>query len=181
MRANGENSIGLPDQALWRQSMAIECVDDEAERILDLAAFADDRLDADDGERVAEWLARDPAAASDVAAARAVTAGVAEHIAPASEAVVARASMLVPGAAAAAPAEVIAFPARRERPQLRGMAQWGSLAAAVAVAAWLGFTLGIDTSRALVPNDRPVSTGFLSDLLDAQTGLVGDPGEAPQS
>jgi anti-sigma factor RsiW len=158
--------------------MATDAVDDEAERFLDLAGFADDRLDADDRERVAEWLARDAAAAADIGAAQSLAA--AEPFAPAPEAIVARASALVPGAAARA--NVVAFPAgRRRRAGLRGVAQWGSLAAAVAIAAWLGFTLGTNTSQALALNDRPAFAGFLNDLLDNQAGLIGDPSEVPQT
>ena len=62
---------GSSDAALWRRSRAIDMVEDEAERYLDLAGYADGRLDPDDRERVAEWLATDPVAAGDVAAARA--------------------------------------------------------------------------------------------------------------
>jgi anti-sigma factor RsiW len=176
MRANG-NSAGA-DKALWRRSIITDADDDETAGFLDLAGFADDRLDADDRERIEEWLARDPAAAADVAAARSNVVG-AESFAPVPEAVVTRACAIASDAARLG--DVIAFPPRREPARLRGMAQWGSLAAAVAVAAWLGFTLGIDTSRALVLNEQPAAAGFINDLLDAQTGLVGDPAEAPQT
>src|SRR5438105_478543 len=60
----------LPDGALWRQSRMTDAAEDEAGRFLDLAGFADGQLDPDDRERVAEWLAGDPIAAGDVAAAR---------------------------------------------------------------------------------------------------------------
>lgn len=177
MRANGENPAGLPDQTLWRQSLETDCADDEAQRFLDLAGFADDRLDADDRERVAEWLLQDPAAAADIAAARSFADFA---VPPAPEAVVARARLLVPEATQQN--RIVAFPvARRERPGLRGVARWGSLAAAVAIAAWLGFTLGINTGQALALNDRPVAAGLLNDLLDTPSNLIADPGEASQT
>src|ERR1700752_4989035 len=67
-----QESAGLSDRALWRHSCATDSVDGEAEaeRYLDLAGFADGRLDPDNQERVADWLGCDPAAAADVAAAR---------------------------------------------------------------------------------------------------------------
>ncbi|HEV2301909.1 MAG TPA: hypothetical protein VGR91_10110, partial [Stellaceae bacterium] len=63
------------DRALWRRSLATEAPPDEAEHFLDLAAFADDRLDDDERERVAALLT--PEAAADVAAARAPLAAAA--------------------------------------------------------------------------------------------------------
>ncbi|HTV88048.1 MAG TPA: hypothetical protein VME41_03440 [Stellaceae bacterium] len=159
--------------------MATEAAD-EAARFLDLAGFADGSLDIDDRERVAEWLARDPAAAADVAAARSNAAAL-EAFIPASEAIVARARALLSPSPAAA--DIVAFPAwRRDRPRLLGMAQWGSLAAAVAVAAWLGLTLGIDTSQAFVgAGARPAQASLLGDLLDAQPPALGPLGEDSQT
>ena len=69
-----EPPAGLPDAALWRRARMVDMTMDDGERALDLAGFADLRLDADDRERVAEWLAGDPIAAGDVAAARILTA-----------------------------------------------------------------------------------------------------------
>src|SRR5579884_3514156 len=144
MRGERTSGTGLPDGALWQRSRTTEAGEDEAARLLDLAGFADGLLDIDERERVAELLAGDPAAAEDIAAAQALSAA-AEHL-PAAPAVVARACALVPRTAA-----VIPFPSRRGGSVLRlpGMARWGSLAAAMAVASWLGFTLGMDTSRSI--------------------------------
>jgi anti-sigma factor RsiW len=186
MRANGKDPIGQPDRALWRQSVLTDVTEDDAACLLDLAGFADDLLDPDDRERVAEWLAGDLTAAADVAAAR-VVAALVEPFAPAPEAIVARACGLVAGRGEPQADNFVVFPAwRRQSAGLRGTVQWGGLAAAVAVAAWLGFTLGIDTSRAFA-NDRPApaaaaaTAGFLNDLLDTQTSLVGDLGEGSQT
>src|SRR6185312_309716 len=96
-----------------------------------------------DRARVAAWLARDPEAAADVAAAR-LPADAAIAI---DEAVIRRAVELVEpdsSAGRSAEADVIAFPARRRvygRPWFT-VAGWGSLAAATVVAGWLGFNLG---------------------------------------
>src|SRR5216684_3955788 len=87
---------GSPDAALWRRSQTVEITEEaaQAERYLDLAGFADEGLDPDDRERVAEWLAQDPVAAGDVAAARTLAFEAAEAVA---EPVVARAVALVGG------------------------------------------------------------------------------------
>src|SRR5436853_6445930 len=92
-----EPATELPDRALWQRSGMTDAAEDDAERILDLAGFADGLLDADDRERVAERLAGDPLAAGDVAAARALAAQN-DRLEPAPETVVARASTLLAGA-----------------------------------------------------------------------------------
>src|SRR5579862_8901611 len=117
-----------PDRALWRASRTMDAPDDEAERFLDLAGFADGRLDTDDNARVAEWLQRDPAAAADIAAARALLA--AGDIEAAPEMPVARACALV-GGSAVDHGTIVPFPVRRREPSapLRRMAGWGSLVA----------------------------------------------------
>jgi len=180
MRANGKDPAEPSDSTLWRWSVLADAPDDEAARLLDLAGFADGTIDVDDRERVAEWLVGDAAAAADVAAARARSAAP-RALAPIPESVVGRAVALI---GFAPPADnVVTLPAWRAGGlRLQGMAQWGSLAAAVAVAAWLGLTLGMTTSRAFVGNQQPaVAGGFLGDLLDAQTSFLGLPGEGSQT
>src|SRR6266446_8382277 len=68
--ADGKPRAASPDSALWRRSLAIDVAEDEDERFLDLAGYAEDRLDPDERDRIAERLAKDPIAAADVAAAR---------------------------------------------------------------------------------------------------------------
>ena len=96
MRGNDtrrDQAAELPDAALWLRSRTVEMTEDaaEAERYLDLAGFADGRLDPEDRERVAGWLVDDPVAAGDVAAARALAADP-ERLDAAPEPVIARAS-----------------------------------------------------------------------------------------
>ena len=167
--AGREPPADLPERELWRRSRVTETVEDEAERCLDLAGFADRLLDPDERERVAERLARDPDAAADVAAARALARGAVYASPP--EAVVARARALVGGDAGAD--NVLPF---RPRPGGRAMArwaaQWGSLAAAVVIAGWLGFTLGMDTSHAFGPGRA--GDDVLDELIDVSAGLMRD-------
>jgi len=163
-----------PDGALWRRSRMTDVPEDAAERYLDLAGFADGQLDPDDQARVGEWLDRDPIAAGDVAAARTI-AGMARQPPTVPEAIIARALSLV-GAGTPQVAAVIPFPSRqqRERPRLNRVAGWGSLVAALAVASWLGFSLGVDTSLSFTQSGQAREDGFLHELLDPSTGFLRD-------
>src|SRR5215207_1579978 len=99
--------MDIADRILWRRSQATDVVDDEGARYLDMAAFAEERLDPDERERVAEWLLSRPDAAGDIEAARALASGVAP--AELSETAVARACVLVGSGAASRPGSVVAF------------------------------------------------------------------------
>ena len=174
-----ESSIDLTDPALWRRSRVTNATEDDAERILGLAGFADGSLDPDDRERVADWLAVDPLAAGDVVAARALAAQ-ADRLAPAPEPVIARASLLV--GSTGQHGNVVRFPAiRSRRPALHRIASWGSLAAVMAVASWLGFTLGVDTSLSFAQRGQPGEDGFFSEMLDTSPGFMRDPSEGNQT
>jgi len=179
--AQDEEYLGLPaerdaDRGIWRRARVADAPDDEGARLVDLAAFADGRLDEDERERVAALLARDPAAAADVAAVRVVPGGAAE-LAEALERVVARASALVPGAALGG-ARVLAFPPALRRRALHGFARWGSLAAAIATASWLGFAMGSDLGLAF---SQPAGDGFLNEALDPGGGILRDLGEGTRT
>jgi anti-sigma factor RsiW len=166
-----------PDGELWQRSQAIKPAGD-AQRFLDLAAFADNRLDHDETERVAGLVAGDPDAAADVAAAR-ILADAVPMTAP--EAVIARAAALVTGplgTAIDAPrveAVVIAFPAQHRvapRPWFPAIASWSGLAAAIAFAGWLGFDLGSGFSN-FSPLGRADGVSA-SEVFDLSPPLVRD-------
>jgi anti-sigma factor RsiW len=175
-----QRAAGLPDRALWQRCCMIDMEEDEAERFLDLAGFADGRLDPDDRERVAELLAGDPAAATDIAAARTL-AEMVDRSEAAPESVVARACALVDDGAPQGDTVTPFPPSRRDRPRLHGMASWGSLAAAMAVASWLGFALGMDTSLSFAQIRQPGEDGFLRELLDPATPFMRDLTEGAQT
>jgi hypothetical protein len=183
MRGKGprrEPAAEVPDRALWQRSRMTEAAEDDAERALDLAGFADERLHLDDRERVAEWLAGDPLGAGDIAAAR-VLGARAEQLAVPPEPVIARALALVPSGAPQ-PGTVIPFRlGRRHRPTLRSVAGWGSLVAAMVVAGWLGFTLGEDASLSLARFGPSGEDGFLRELLDPGAGFISDLTEGAQT
>jgi anti-sigma factor RsiW len=162
------------DRVLWLRSRLADAPADEVARFLDLAGFVDGLLDADERERVAAVVAGDPAAAADVSAAQALAGGV-EGRPPGFERIVARASALVPDPHLTG-ARIIAF-APRHRRVLHGVAQWGSLAAAILVASWLGFSMGSDTSLALRQPGLSSDTSLVPELFDPGTGFLRDFGE----
>ena len=170
-------------RVLWRRCRSADLAMDEGARFLDLAAFADGLLEGEERDRVAATLAADPAAAADVAAARAIAGG---RPAPPGglERIILRASALV-AEQATGPNRVLPFPpmpARRHR--LQGLARWGSLAAAIIVASWLGFAMGsgasLELSQPAQPNQAGVDS-LLPELLDPASGFLRDLGEGRQT
>jgi anti-sigma factor RsiW len=161
------------DRRLWQRCRTMDADEDEAARFLDLAAYADGLLDIEERERVAALLAADPQAAADVRAAHALAD--AEGTSAGLERIVARASAISPDTE---PVRGKVVPlARRHGRLLQSLAQWGSLAAAIALAGWLGFAMGSDTSLALSSHRQPSDTGLLPELFDPGTGLLRDLGE----
>jgi anti-sigma factor RsiW len=165
--SGGKRPDRAADAALWRRSRLTDAADDEGARFLDLAAFAEGRLDSDEAERVAAWLADDPELAADVAAARNPAT------APIEPAVIARAVALVPAGETAA--NVVPFVRIRPRLIAHPAMRWGSLAAALLLASWLGFALGSDASLALGPSAQPGDEGYFSEWLDPTAGTLGNP------
>ena len=143
MRARGTSGSlppGIPDQSLWQHRREMDAAPDETERFLDLAGFADGRLDDDERERIAALIAGDPLAAADVGAARTLSEAA---IPAASGGVLARAAALIDPVQIGG--EILTFPQRSPPSRLwPAAASWGSLAAAIAFACWLGFDLGRD-------------------------------------
>jgi anti-sigma factor RsiW len=157
---------------LWRRSCLADASEDEAARFLDLAAFADGLLEPDEHDRIAALLAANPSAMDDVAAA----GGLRSNEEPARlERIIARACAIL---SEDPNSRVIAFP-RPSRGQriVHGLAQWGSLAAAIVVASWLGFAMGSDVSRTLRGPLPSSETSFLPELFDPGSGFLRDLGE----
>jgi hypothetical protein len=183
MRTDNERQEGsqrLSDPLLWQQVRATEVPQNEVERLLDLAAFADRLLDADEQERVAALLAADPDAAADVATARALRAT--DQTSAGLERIVLRACALQPDPiqpdTTTASSSVVALaPRLKRRPIFYDFARWGSIAAALAVASWLGFSMGTDASLALTEPRQPAETTLLPELFDPPIGLLRDLGE----
>lgn len=181
IRTGEEREVGSErgsDRLIWQRCRMIDAPEDEAARHLDLAAFADGLPDEDEHARVAALLATDPDLAADVGAARAL---VGADLAPdALERIVARATAVLSDAAAAR-GNVVAFAPRPGRRVVRIFAQWGSVAAALVVASWLGFAMGTDASLALSEPRQPSDAGFLPELFDPPAGLLRDLGEGQRT
>jgi anti-sigma factor RsiW len=152
----------------------MDAEEDVAARFLDLAAYAEGLLDIEERERVAALLIADPDAAEDVRAAQRLAD--AEPKSAGLERIVARARAISSDADSASD-NIIPLASRPSRRILQTFAQWGSLAAAVALAGWLGFAMGSDTSLALSDHRQPRDTGLLPELFDPGTGLLRDLGE----
>jgi len=163
--------LNRPDDAdLFRHYQAV--LGEPAPDATTLAAYAEGRLPAEAEPAVAAWLAAHPGVAEDIEVARMIAAlGDPPHDA-AAERIAARAEALV------LPANVV--PLRRPgRPRFvwREAASWTALAASVALAGWLGFSLGTDSYGALSAGDD--SAAGLSDVLDPPAGLFGTFAENP--
>lgn len=172
MRAQGTNGTRLPglsDRDIWRRSLETDASPDEATDLMDLAAFADGRLEPDEMALVEAVIARGAGAAADVAAARAL-AGTA--MTAATPAIIARAQALV--GEGKSEALLIAFPAPKptSRPWYSA-ASWSGLAAAMVVAGWLGFDLGSGLSTSPVFG-RPTEDLAANELIDAAPLMVRD-------
>lgn len=174
------------DRALWRYCRAANAPMDEAARFLDLAAFADGLLDEDERDRLAAVLGGDPDAAADVMAARLLSLrgdAATADLKPDMAKIIARAGALVADTGAE-PGRVLPFPVPPPRPALHRFAQWGSLAAAIVVASWLGFSMGRVASLTLIAPAQTSQIGeasFLPELLDPSTGFLRDLVEGQQT
>jgi hypothetical protein len=169
-------------RSLWRRCQSADAPMDEAARFLDLAAFAEGLLDEDEHDRVAADLAADLVATADVAAALALGGGLAALPAETGR-IIARASALV-SEAPSEPALVLPFHALPAHRILQGLAQWGSLAAAIVVASWLGFAMGSGASLDLSQPRQQSQVGvdsLLPEVLDPATGFLRDLGEGQQT
>jgi hypothetical protein len=178
MPTDNERKAGsqrVSDRLFWQRCRTTDAPKDEAALFLDLAAFADRLLDADEEDRVAALLAADPDMAEDVRTARALAG--ADQTSAGLERVIMRACAIVPTAAPAGGRVVALAPRRRGRRMVYDFAQWGSIAAALAVASWLGFSMGTDASLAFTEPRQPSEASFLPELFDPPTGFLRDLGE----
>jgi len=173
-----EGADRASDRDLWRRCRTIDALEDDTARFLDLAAFADGRLEIEERDRVAALLADDPAAAADVAVARELAV---DQTSADLEQIILRACAIVRDPAPARGRVVPFARSRRYRPILQNWAQWGSVAAAIVVACWLGFAMGRDASLALSQPAQPSDTSILPELFDPATGFLRDIGESSRT
>jgi hypothetical protein len=169
--------VDLPDPALWQRSRMTDAAEDDAERILDLAGFADGRLDPDDRERVAEWLAGDPRRPAMSRRRARSPRRPQRNRRPSRWSRGPRSSSIAMSSAACHP--LSGHPPRPA--DAASYRELGSFAAAMAVASWLGFTLGMDTSLSFVQRGQPGEDGFFSEMLDTSPGFMRDLSEGNQT
>lgn len=158
---------GSTDRRLWQRWQALGGKPRGAEPdALLLAAYAEGRLSESEAEAVEAWLAVAPEALDDIIAARALAQRppqlTYQHI-------LNNAFDLVPGSAdAPASAEIVPF-RRRLPPQWRTALAWSSIAASIACASLVGFSMGSD-AYANLSGTQTVDTAS-SDALDAPPSL----------
>jgi hypothetical protein len=161
------------DRRLWRGCRNADAPDDESARFLDLAAFADGLLADEERDRVAALIEADFDAAADVRTARTLRGS---DPSPAGlEQIIALACRIRLDAPNASDRVVALMPGRRR--MVYDVAQWGSLAAALVLASWLGFSLGTGASLALTERPQPSDAGFLPEVFDPMPGILRDLGE----
>ncbi len=177
MRARGSSGQRPPERRRWWRGREVQANRAESERFLDLAGFVDGRLDNDQRERVAALIAAEPTAAADAAAARVLIAATLPAV---SDEIVARAAALIgPAQPTLAGGEILAFPRRSPPPRPRAWpnaARWSGLAAAIAVACWLGFDLGGDLPG-IASIAHPSDELGAAELIDAAPLALRDPSE----
>jgi anti-sigma factor RsiW len=175
--SDGNSEENGTDRALWLRSQATAAPDNEFERFLDLAAFADGQLDDEEAERVAALLAADPEVASDVAAAVSAKGNWAPVVEFGRNAeikrVIARACALASPGYGGMP--LFARPALRLG-AMRGLAEWTSLAAALAMVGWFGFAMGSDASLAFAQSAQVSEPSIVHELTDPDNGVLHDLG-----
>lgn len=158
-----EPPIGSPeDEDLWRRVSAAESASSpgfpEPDLLLDLAAYAEGRLE---GERLAALealLGTAPELAGDAAYAASLIDGARDR-------------------GAGIECDLIAFPARpASRRRLSPVVSWGALAASLLLVGYFGFNLGDAAYTRFAVLANPSATFLDQDLMDSPGGF-GEPGE----
>jgi len=172
MTGLGDKAEGMALWQRWRsraRAVAKGGLDDNATL---LAAYVDGRLPTAKAEAIEEWLVDHPEALDDVIAARAAFAAA---VAPAPDAIIARAQALV-----AAPADGVVplAPLRARRQGWRTAAAWSGLAASLLVTSLFGFALGSNAYVDLIGQPGAPESTF-HQLLDPPSQLFSMEDEEP--
>ncbi len=161
----GKLGAGEEERQLWLRWRALGEAAAAMPNAMDLAAYAENRLSESEAETVENWLAADPAAWTELEAAR----RAAPHDdASASEALIARACALVTDLSAL-PADGKIVALRRPAPVWRNALAWGSVAASLVATSLVGFSMGGDVYRSL--SLTQVAADASTDALEASSTL----------
>lgn len=156
--------VGLGDEQerlmwqRWRADAAASAAPDA----LQLAAYAEGRLDETNAEAVENFLAAYPDTLNEIVAARAATETPAIG---ASDDIIAKACALV---SSRGTIETV-VPLRRPALRWHNALAWGSIAASLVAASFVGFTAGSDAYRTLAPTQANESLS--GDSLESSAGL----------
>lgn len=159
---------GANDAALWqRWRQHMHSAGQIAPDPMALAAYVEGRLDEAQAEPIEDWLAMHPDALADLGAAR-----IAAPLAPAPEALIARAAALVEPAAGA---RIIPFQTRAgsRRPPWRVAMAWGAIAASLLITSMGGFALGNNAYFNLV-GEPAMAESTIHEVLDPPSTLFAD-------
>jgi anti-sigma factor RsiW len=150
----------------WRREAQPEAGEAAA---LELAAYAEGRLDESQAETVEDWLFAHPDAIADLAAARAAAAA---PLPQAPEAMILRAAALV----APSPATILPFGSRAPAPRRpwRMAIAWGSIAASLLATSLVGFAIGDSAYLDFAPTGQPSAESALHELLDPPGAIFTD-------
>lgn len=155
---------GENDRELWRRWRALGEVAPEPDAMA-FAAYAEHRLGETEAESVEDWLATDPLAWSELAAARSVSEIDGSS---ADAALIARACALVTDVAGL-PQDGTVVALRRPAPAWRSALAWSSIAASLIATSLVGFSLGSDAYRSL--SGTQISADTAADPLEASPTL----------
>jgi hypothetical protein len=154
--------VGLGDEQdrlMWQRWRAGANATSAAPDALQLAAYAEGRLDETDAEAVENFLAAYPDALNEIVAAR---AAIETPAIGASDDIIAKACALVP-------MRETVVPLRRPAVRWHNALAWGSIAASLVAASFVGFTAGSDAYRTLAPTQANESLS--GDSLESSAGL----------
>ena len=157
--------VGLGDEQerlMWQRWRAGARAASPAPDALQLAAYAEGRLDETAAEAVENFLAAYPDALNDIAAAR---TAIETPAIGASDDIITKACALVP----ARNTRETVVPFRGATVRWHSALAWGSIAASLMAASFVGFTAGSDAYRTLAPTQA--SESLTGDGLESSAGL----------
>jgi anti-sigma factor RsiW len=157
------------DAALW-QRWRLQARPATEAAALDLAAYAEGRLDESQAAPVEDWLFTQPEALAELAAARAAAEAEARPEAP--EGLIARAAALVE-----TPSATVVLFRRAAAPPLpswRMAVAWAGIAASLFATSMVGFSIGNSAYLNFAGTGQPAVESPLRELLDPPSAIFGD-------
>lgn len=155
------------ERALWRRWRQVAAGNAATPDALDLAAYAEGRLDEAEAMAIETWLAAHPEILADVQMARVLAPAPSDT---SHAAIVAKACALVTGSRLT-PANSNVVPLHRGMAAWRSALAWSSVAASLVAASLVGFTMGSEAYQRLAQTQVQPSDNVPADILDASPSL----------